>query len=231
MGRLSDAGRLHPKYSYDKSAEHALGQWERLAEQNRFLVHAFDLDKFERGDLSKRRAEDVFKSWDVFSTSLVDSLRVFRYRRRYKNTGSAIPTQVFGELGFILEVPPQNILGTFPEDVMFPTHLPSKDFKFADAILNGVSKLFSQRLVEKYNKVVPPSDIIGRTAFHNEVLVVGKPNVNIYCTMTQPIRVRGILYAPKFEVAENNRDRSSFERLDFISRLRQLNPGLGVVQV
>lgn len=85
--------------------------------------------------------------------------------------------------------------------------------------------------MEKYNKAVPPSDIIGRTAFHNEVLVVGKSNVNIYCTMTQPIRVRGILYAPKFEVAENDRDRSNFERLVFISRLRQLNPGLGVVQV
>lgn len=87
-----------------------------------------------------------------------------------------------------------------------------------------------QWLVEKYNKVVPPSDIIGRTAFHNEVLVVGKSNVNIYCTMTQPIRVRGMLYASKYEVAENDRDRSSFE-LDFISHLRQLNPGLGVVQV
>ncbi len=231
MGRLSVAGGSYPKYSTDKSVEHALCQWERLSEQNRFLVHAFDIEKFERGDLSKRRAEEVFKTWDVFSTSLVDPQRIFRLRHRCQKIGAAVSTQVFGEVGLILDVPAQNILGTFPEDVMFPTHLPAQDYKFADAILNGISKLYSLKLVKKYNKVVSPDAIVGRTMFHNEVLVVGKPNVKIHFKMTQPVKVRGIIYAPKCKGADNDRGAASFKRLKLIARLRQLNPGLGIIEV
>ncbi|ANY85940.1 MULTISPECIES: hypothetical protein [Pseudomonas] len=218
-----------PKYSYDKKVERTLQQWERLKDQDRFLVHGVTLDKFERGPLSKRQAEEVLNTWDVFSTSLIDVKRIAQARHHDQKKGGERSTQLFGEVGFILEVPPQNILGTFPQDVMFPTHFRAKDFAFADAIFNGTSKFGWIKMVERYNKVLPPDDVVGKTLLHNEVLVVGKSNVKIYFPLTQAIKVVGVIYAPRY--LGGGLRRMSFERLVLLGRLRQLNPALDIIIV
>ncbi|MBF8731440.1 hypothetical protein IRZ59_13460 [Pseudomonas guariconensis] len=218
-----------PKYSYDKKIERTLQQWERLADQKRFLVHGVSLEKFENGPLSKRQAEEVLNSWDVFSTSLVDIKRISQYRHRDQKRGRARSTQLFGEVGFLLEVPPQNILGTFPHDVLFPTHVSAENFAFADAIFNGTSKFGWIKMVERYNKIMPPDDVIGKTLLHNEVLVVGKSNVKIYFPLTEAIKVLGIIYAPRY--LGGGLRKMSFERLVLLNRLRQLNAGLDIIIV
>lgn len=215
-----------PKYSYDKKVERTLRQWERLAERKRFLVHGVSLDKFENGPLSKYPAEEVFKGWDVFSTSLIDLKRIARNRHRDQTKGGDRYTQLFGEVGLLLEVPAQNILGAFPQDVLFPTHFRSKGFAFADAIFNGTSKVGWIKMVDRYNKVLSPDEVAGKTLLHNEVLVVGKLNVKMYFPLTQAIKVVGILYAPR--CVGGGLRQMSFERMVLLSRLRQLNPGLDI---
>ncbi|MEA5206366.1 hypothetical protein [Enterobacter mori] len=165
------------------------------------------------------KAADVFSSWDIFSTSYID----VRYFLK-----SICP------IGLILQVPKQNILGTHPNDVWFPTHLgTARDKKIyrtnaertgslTHALTTGVNlrgRLVNQ-LSEKYRRLMTPQQLSemqwAMQAPYNEVLVVGRPGVNVYAGLqaTRAIRVIGVFSG------------SNVTSLDDFNRLCRANPGV-----
>ena len=92
-----------------------LKKWEARDKKNLLLVHTVRTQYLNNSVLLTQDAQSVFKTWDIVSTSLID-LKALK-----KNFGAVarrghVATGLFFEASFILEVPTQNILGTFPRD-------------------------------------------------------------------------------------------------------------------
>jgi len=187
-----------------------LKEWspEKLG-ASRALVHTLRY-KYLMGvgtDLSpllSRPAEEVFKTWDVISASLVDLGRM-----QGASADSDAETMAFGELALVLDVPIQNILGTHAYDVSFPNHIGTQpgrngstqvtnSYALVDAIYSGVTKSPGKKVAGGFNQLCTPMELLGRTARvmsnHNEVLLVGRPHINIYqgLGVTSPIKVREV---------------------------------------
>ncbi|MCL8308129.1 MULTISPECIES: hypothetical protein [Pseudomonas] len=211
-----------PRFSLDPHIDRTLRTWEDINEHGLYLVHAVNLQKYHWGDLSKMRAEDALKQWDVFSTSLiaVDKADLSWHPEADKPGWG---TQLATGVGLLLEVPPQNILGAFKRDVWFPTHANDTRYEFAQRILSGEGKRGYQ-VKGGYNKVIPPVALLNSGDTYNEVLVVGRPGTSVHFTPTANVKVLGIVYS--FYNAIGARQ----EREDWalIARLQRMNPDLKV---
>jgi len=221
-----------PRYSFDTTIEQDLQEWERIAEYGLCLVHAVSLHSFRNGDLSRRRAQDVLKTWDVISASLIARRRLWtqsRIRSRNPVETSMLEKNIamYSSVGLILDVPAENILGTYPKDVFFPTHAPAENYQFADLILHGYSE-DNYLFAERYNRIQPPLEIFRNTRkFHsvsdyNEILVVTRPQAKIHFAMTKEVGVTGIIYFP------SNRGACRVDDETLLEALQQLNPELQI---
>ncbi|MRT15280.1 hypothetical protein GJV07_23925 [Enterobacteriaceae bacterium RIT711] len=214
-----------------------LEQWRNIGNTNMLLVHCIRLDYvWSSTQLTKFKAENVFRTWDVISTSLINSRVVDSHTELRKHTG------MFSKLGLVLDVPPQNILGTHCRDVFFPSHIGTENrekkknsWKLADAIFSGVGKKGGKKNWpinegKSYNVIESPFDILSKANFksYNEILVIGKPGVSLYpgYPPTQEVKVTGI-------IVDKNNTRSgglhSYYLNEGIRDLSRLNPGLRVI--
>lgn len=235
----------------EKTLRLNLEKWRSLGD--RVLVHTIN-DKYDRTSLLFRQnANDVLRQWDVLSTSLVDlkkcrkRLREAREERLYTWETVRVDTGLWFELGLVLNVPPQNILGTHSHDVWFPnlagqkTGQKTNTYALADAILSGRGKSGGRShwpVTEKhsYNRVETPNYILQRTmeGQHNEILVICKPNINTYSGFlpTEEITVKNIIVARKKITGHgffSLQDDAELKRR--VNVLRKLNPGAKVIDL
>lgn len=210
-----------PRYSLDATLNNTLGAWENIAERGFYLVHALTLEKFEDGDLSKMKAEDALKRWDVFSTSLIAVKKTPTGLNGLGEPGWG--TQLACGVGLLLEVPPQNILGAFRKDVWFPTHAPTTNYEFSKRILSGKGKA-GFRVKGGYNQILPPESLVHKGDPYNEVLVVGRPGTRVHFAQTGETKVVGIIYSQHSQMG------NGFELANWnlIHKLQSRNPGLEV---
>jgi hypothetical protein len=243
--RLKNERDLHVK----------LEQWRRLDETDMLIVHCVSPQYFDSAEFNHFEAESVFKRWDVISASLIT------HQVKYGGKDGKVKyTGMYGELGFVLDVPPQNILGTHYRDVYFPNHIGTPKYfgagkykrkedswKLADATFSGVGKnigiagfghdkaAWPINEGNPYNIIEAPIDILFKSnrARHNEILIIGKPGVSLHhgYPPSQEIKVKAII------VGERNSD-SNFTSLQrkheldvAIEKLSKANPGLRVINI
>lgn len=205
-----------------------LGQWKNLGE-HRKLIHAVQSCYLDSSPLFRHPAEEVIRTWDIISTSLVDSRYVTTAKTsvdRYTGLGDSV--------GLILEVPPQNILGTHPHDVSFPNH--AKKWNLVDYFLTGTSKNDENPLeYPHYNRILTPDDLLSKRkkgllsyifpADYNEVLVAAKEHIRTYegYPATSLLKVKGIVLIP-----EDSMGAATDEELEIAKQLKNVNPALPV---
>ena len=145
-------------------------------------------------------------------------------------------------IGLVLDVPPQNILGTHCRDVMFPNHIgtgqENDSWKLADAVFSGIGKPNPKIGIKKSKKVWPssqgnpyniiesPFDILSKSdpTHYNEILVIGKPDVSLYhgYPPTKEIKVKAIVFD-----GDNHRGWNGFDSayiIEALNKLYNLNP-------
>lgn len=213
-----------PRYSTDPQIEKKLSEWTKLSAQGLRLVHAISTDQYRSSVLTRMPADEVFKTWDVFSTSLVvhPTTEAGWHRK---------PLEMFAAVALVLKVPPENILGTFNGDVFFPTHETAENNRFARSVLSGRSVykngVFGRRHYIKggYNRIETPEWVASRTYTYNEVLVVGKPGFKLHYAVTKPIKVTGILCCHNCRMSERD---LPWERAALLRALREVNHHLPV---
>ncbi|MBR7653217.1 hypothetical protein KCX83_12880 [Brucella oryzae] len=150
--------------------------------------------------------ESLISNWDIISCSLL-------------NFNSIKEGSLFGSVGFLLSVPPQNIIGAHSDDLWFPNHIGSNYKKFplgadrafragllAQSLLTNVNLQGPLEQIKRYRnvkmtRVLPPLELLQKNmkySKHNEVLVVGRRNINIYNDKpsTSNIIVRAIIISP-----------------------------------
>lgn len=133
----------------------------------------------ERNKLLTSNFENIISKWDAISTSLISNTLLDAY----------------GCIGYILNVPPQNIISTNYSDIGFKNHIGTEE---SDGN-------FNRKVVDKYalvdyiNKtvnrnIIPPKVLIEKTMGFNEIIIVGKPGVSIYPNFppTGEIKAKGI---------------------------------------
>lgn len=239
-----------------------LEKWRHLDKTNMILVHSINPQYFKTTEFMQSTAENVFRKWDVISASLITYGVIYGGSNgRDKYTG------MYGEVGFVLDVPPQNILGTHHKDVYFPTHIGTKMYgksldpwrasknpwKLADSIFSGKGKgvAFTPDIImgkgawpcnenKSYNVIETPQDILfksNRTG-HNEILIVGKPNVSLYhgYPPSKEIKVKAIIVGERYHSNWVNdpgfTDIQGRQDLEVaIARLMEINSELEVINI
>lgn len=237
---------LKSKMLGDCKNEHALRvnleQWRNLANDNdKKIIHTVRTESFYSSELSKKPAEEAFKNWDVISCSLISVRKAIKAARDEDHDlrsweSVEINTGLFFDIGLILSVPPQNILGTHTNDVWFPNHAgqnTGNTAALADAIFSGKGKpagkhAWPANAGHTYNHIRSPQDVLSRTSMnrHNEILVIGKDNINIYpgYPTTTNIRVTGLIFAQKSRTGHGLFARGQHDELQKIFRtLKKLN--------
>jgi hypothetical protein len=225
-------------------------KWQNLKD-GQVLVHTINPKYEGSSPLFSKNASSVFSQWDVLSSSFIDLNKIKRFRGKQENYEKlrgweeiSRSTGLFFEIGFILDFAPQNILGTFDEDVWFPNHAGIKNrnsYALTDAIISGQGKrggrhAWPSERGESYNKIHSPEYLLKYSGGyeHNEVLVICKPFINVYPGLppTKPLKVKGILYAQKTVTGHGlfrDMDRKAKNRR--INILKNLNPGVPVIEI
>lgn len=182
-----------------------------------------------------RPVETILSGWDVISTSCVPS---------------ADPTEhepnSYGALDIYLDlrVPVQNILGTHTRDVCFDTFaglengLPGgrviDKAALADTIRYGIEapNPHNFEMDKPYNTLQSPDVFRRWSRSYNEVLVVGRPGLQMHFGFiaTQCIRLKGITYLPeqlKYPLASEKMTRTEMDKftsdIDFIKKIMKIN--------
>lgn len=229
----------------DRSHTSALPKWEKLQQDTletvhgykkigrdkvdtahikskQFLVHTIRDFKKESPLLSKK-AEELLSSWDVVSTSVVE-------------TGQHSRSQ-WADVGLILAAPAQNIISTSLHDVSFQNHAgneadkPKNTYALTESYFKGQGKKGYTPEGGTYAKVEDPRSVIDSTnGKYNEVLVVGKPNIRTYegYNATQNVKVCGI-YCHQMLNEQKDINLSTYKKNNqLIKKLLEINPGLTV---
>lgn len=187
------------------------------------LVHmARDLsvkhkDSAERIKVLKTNFENQIRTWDIVSTSLLSN-KVFE--RDKKNA-------IIGVIGYVLNVPPQNIVATNETDAWVENHIgregsspsgkisnafelakhiqersnvPQKGFTHTSNHINALNKKVAAPRLRTSNYLLTPDELSAKTINYNEVLVIGRPGVNIHGGMlpTAEIKVSAIFLIKKY---------------------------------
>ncbi|MGB7801752.1 hypothetical protein [Buttiauxella sp.] len=233
-------GKTHLK-SPDADKVKALKKWDTRNKKKQLIIHTVSPENGVT-PLLTRPAGDVFRTWDIISSSLIDLDQV---RRGFRLSGFTVISQsgLFFEAGFILEVPVQNIMGTFSGDVWFPNHAGVNNgqvvnrFALADDIFAGRSKKKEIIAPGGYNQIQPPDNILKKTNYqwHNEILLIGRPNINTYQGLppTSNIKIKGIFVAPKLiDGADRERHIQANKKLyQLVEKMKRCNPGVKVMDL
>lgn len=239
----------------EKELRSKLEKWSRLGSDLK-LVHTVNSAFFVKDEITRRYpselcnkpAEHVFNTWDVISCSLINIKKLSKAFRGgdlapWENVDS--PTGMFHELGFVLDVPSQNILGTHSHDVWFPNHIDAKKngpkWGLVDSILSGKGKdgnsnQWPAKTGHSYNRIQTPEHILSYSDdyYHNEILVIGKSNINVYpgFNPTDKIKVSAIICAQKNFTGHSFFSRKGGAVLEENLRiLRTVNPKLKVIKI
>lgn len=237
----------------EKSLHAKLSKWRNLKD-SQVLIHTINPAYVNRSPLFLKDACSVFRQWDVLSSSLIDLDKVKRFRDKNGKNDKIEKLRaweelrrdngLFFEIGFILDFAPQNILGTFAEDVWFPNHAGVNNrntYALTDAIFSGNGKPGGRHAWpgengHSYNKINSPKYILNRSDLHrhNEILVVCKPFINIYPGLppTKPLKIKGIIYAPERVTGHplfRGMERKGKYRV--INKLAALNPGIPIIEI
>lgn len=218
-----------PKYSYNSKVEQTLCQWEKLAvERKKLLVYRVNLDKFESSLLSRRKAEDVLNECDVFPTSLIDITRPLLKQHNYKIGINESAGTTFGEVAFVLEVPPQNILGVLQRKGACSVSYFASGHEPYDPIYEYLRRDWIE-MVKKACALVAPDKVLGGRRYCDDVMVVGRPGLEINGLVTRRVKVVGLICARGY-VNDGLKDEGA-ARMFTLSRLRKYNPTLSVTVV
>lgn len=182
----------------------------------------------------------LVRSWDVVSCSLT-----------VLKPGE--PSRLISSVGFLLSVPPQNIIGAHNVDVWVPNHIGS-DYKtypegpsranqsglLAQSLLTNVNMLgpLNRQLDRRdrgpsMTRLLRPNQVLklGKSD-HNEVIVAGRRDVSIYPEKppTGDIMVHGIIIAPSRRDAEKFKNKKEFYTYCWQKALslRKYNQELGI---
>ena len=208
-----------------------LNQWRNLVPE-RELIHVVQTRYLNSSPLFHGRAQDVFKTWDIISASLVDA------RLITTGAGAERYTGLGGAVGLMLQAAPQNILGTHPHDVSFPNH--AKGWNLVDDFLAGRSKNHENPLKHPhYNRLMTPDELLRQrphgmysTAFgtpdYNEVLIAAKANVRTYegYPATDYLTVKGVVLIPGAGTGV-----ATDREMTAAKQLKEVNPELPVYGV
>ena len=203
--------------------------WDDLAPTHK-LVH---MVRWNSGQLLSDSAEKVFSQWDVFSTSLVDLQKLEApnaagFAKRH--------TGAIGEVGFVLKVAPQNIVGVHERDISFEAHVgmwtdPSNWQRTVDApygLVDYIKNSDDPDRPTRSNTLMTPKQVLEKTRYpfnysHNEILVAGRAGLSLYQDLkpTRSIEIESIIVMP-YEGGNNP------EMDRFVERVSRLNPTVGV---
>lgn len=203
------------------------------------LVHSL---RSQKSLLFQKPAEEVFSQWDMISTSLVNVKNIAPFPKQWEpGVDTDRVTGCFDDVSLVLDVAPQNIIGTHHKDVWFPNHAGvsrsgkvRNSYALADRVRSGIGK--HRKVVQGgFDQLVTPDTLLrpSRDDF-NEVLIVGREGVNTYTDLkpTQNVKVVGILVAPKHKSGEASVElRDSMQRTKMIAALQELNAALRNVTV
>lgn len=147
---------------------------------------------------------------------------------------------MFYEVGFVLDVPPQNILGTHCKNVWFPNHIGAdrkknrpdffrKGYQLADRIFSGMDKQGRHMAPKGYNVIKSPRKIWDNTSErYNEILLVGRKGVSMHFKPTGKIKVKEIIVAPRYHSPTRYMECYARTEAEFLKMLAVLNPGIDV---
>lgn len=181
------------------------------------IVHAI---LFEKSQLLTNSAEKLFDNWDVISTSLVDLGSIIQSAKINKNVASQYNGSMgfnlgnglydYCKIGLVLDVPIQNILGTFDKDAWFPNNVGTDRGKVIDASLLSERIFKGEQSLQQingkpkrenfipggFNQIKNSAELQRHTACYNEVLIIGRPGINIYQGLpaTRKIKVKAIYF-------------------------------------
>ena len=215
------------------------------------LVHAILL---ESSTLYTNPASELFNNWDIISMSLVDIGSVFRSAANIKARQSSSDKESWGmlsnglyeycKIALVLDVPVQNIVGTFDHDAWFPNNIGTKHDNrgeirasaLTDAFFSGEQRLEQINGQPKrvnfidggFNQIKSSHEIQRSNDSYNEILVVGRPGVNIYPNLpaTGEIKVKAIyigMTRMDFEYGKLTRDKEAERIINNAKRLQSLN--------
>ncbi|QKV61746.1 RHS repeat protein [Pseudomonas sp. 43A] len=205
-------------------------------------------------------ADKLFSSWDAISTSLIDlrdrdtkmvnkivpEASAGNGARGYEKVESFSASKKItrGEIAFVLNVAPSNIIGTSPVDAFFPNHIGAggetieEKGMLAKAVFSGQLTVPDARKgVTSHYKIDTPTNLvrdqkkIGDKRPYNEVIVVGKGGVSVHQSMpaSQNITVKEIVVLPLDELRLVNGKPILPEYLqNAVDSIRLANPGLNV---
>lgn len=187
-------------FKFDDSG---LNEWEKL-KPNQIIFHGV---RGEDSDFYRGAASEVIgMRRDILSASLIDVSKVEVRREQgngYRYTGA------YADVGFILQPPVQNIIGTHENDISFPNQLgvvnpagASRRVVDPRALPESIMMLpifgYSYRgphqphhRISGYHKIVKPEALLERgesirptytdpTVYRNEILILGKSGVRVY---------------------------------------------------
>lgn len=164
----------------------------------------------------KANFENQIRTWDIISTSLLSSKSWEREKAK--------PT--IGVIGYVLNVPSQNIVGTNETDAWIENHagregnIPSgkvvNSFALVDHIKersqvpqtgyihatkhqDAINKQVKAPRLRTSSHLLTPAELETKTSHFNEVLVIGRPGVNVHEGMppTAEVKVSAILLIKK----------------------------------
>ncbi|AVI67734.1 hypothetical protein CKQ84_18825 [Shewanella sp. WE21] len=186
-----------------------------------FLVHTVR-DFENESPLLTQNAQTLLSSWDIISTSVV-------------KTGEYSRSQ-WADVGLILAAEPQNIISTSRHDVRFQNHAgnepgkPQNTYALTESYFKGQGMHGYTVEGGTYAKIETPSDIINNTftGTHNEILVVGKPDIRTYegYDGTEKVKVCGIYCHQMLGNNKENNELKYNENNELIDKLLKVNPGL-----
>ena len=184
----------------------ALKSWQVALNSGYSLVHTLSAggglsSRSGESPLMKTRMDELFKNWDVISSSAICYTRNFYEAKNILGDGAL-------NIHLDLNVPVQNILGTHTHDVWFPNHAGRENeqpqgrvinpFALVDAINSGRSKKDVVR--GGFNKLIPFNkfETVGFKKGYNEILLVGRPGVSLYDGLPPSgmIKLKKIRYFP-----------------------------------
>ena len=227
--------------SPDADKVKALKKWDARDKKRQLLIHTVSAN-YVNTPLLMKPGRDVFKTWDIISSSFIDLDNVLAGFRLGAGLTVRSQSGLFFEAGFILDVPVQNIMGTFSGDVWFPNHAGVSNgmvynrFALADNIFAGRSKKKEIIAPGGYNQIQPPQKILKNTNYqwHNEILLIGRPDINTYQGLppTREIKIAGIFVAPKTIRPTRRATLEINERLyKLVERMKKCNPGVPVIDI
>lgn len=236
-----------------RETKNILNQWANRPDHYK-IIHAVS-ENNTASRLYNTRAEVLFREWDVISASLINCEYTQAQRSGKKTDKPSHPWKIYTglafEIGFELDVKPQNILGTHCHDVWFPNHAgrvgdrPTGKLEnrmaLADAILSGKGMadgeiLWPEKQKNSYNYLLTPAEVLNKTIHehYNEILIMGRPDIRAYADFpaTMPVKVKNIIVSfVENKLNGRARDGNQKDIYRMVDKLKQLNPNVPVVEI